>query len=77
MHVEVRDLAVAPREIATRLGDTSNDDFVADTATARNAAWDVKLPPHAAGGTVTKAPGDIEYYCRYHPTMKGKISIAP
>ncbi len=35
------------------------------------------LPPHSTGRAVAKAPRHIEYYCRYHPIMKRKVTIAP
>jgi plastocyanin len=54
-----------------------NGDFIVHTATARNGDWDVKLGPHATGQTVVQKPGKIEYYCRYHPNMKGEVTIAP
>jgi plastocyanin len=54
-----------------------NDDFVAHSATARNGGWDVMLPPHQTGRTIVKKPGKVEYYCRYHPNMKGEVTIAP
>ena len=54
-----------------------NNDFVAHSATARNGDWDVMLPPHQTGRTFVKKPGKVEYYCRYHPNMKGEVTIAP
>jgi len=62
------------------VGDTIewvNDDFVIHTATARDGTWDVKLPPHATGRTVVKGLGTVAYYCRYHPNMKGEITVKP
>lgn len=80
IHVEVKELAFIPADTKARVGDTiewTNKDFVAHTATARDGAWDVKLPPHAVGRIVLKKPGTIEYYCRYHPNMKGEINVSP
>ena len=80
IRVDVKNLAFAPAAITARVGDTIewvNNDFVAHTATARNGDWDVKLAPHATGRTVVKKPGKVEYYCRYHPNMKGEVTIAP
>jgi len=80
IRVEVKSLAFAPAAITAHVGDTIewvNDDFVAHSATARNGDWDVMLPPHQTYRTFVKKPGKIEYYCRYHPNMKGEVTIAP
>ena len=53
-----------------------NADFVAHTATARNGAWDVMLPPNAKKQLVLKSAGTLDYYCKLHPNMIGKIIVA-
>lgn len=80
IRIEAKNLAFAPAAVTAHIGDTIewvNSDFVAHTATARNGDWDVKLGPHATGRTVVNKPGKVEYYCRYHPNMKGEVTIAP
>jgi plastocyanin len=80
IRVEIKSLAFAPVAITAHVGDTIewvNDDFVAHSATARNGDWDVMLSPHQTGRTFVKKSGKIEYYCRYHPNMKGEVTIAP
>jgi plastocyanin len=80
IRIEVKSLAFAPAQITVHVGDTIewvNDDFVTHTATARDGQWDVKLPPHATGRTLAKGAGTVGYYCRYHPNMKGEITIVP
>ena len=79
IRVDVTGIAFATVKISAHVGDTvewNNKDFVAHTATARDGTWDVKLPPHTSGRAVMKKAGKIEYYCRYHPTMKGEIDVA-
>jgi plastocyanin len=69
---------VAPAEITAHVGDTiewANADFVAHTATARNGAFDVMIPANGRGSTVVKAAGTVEYYCKFHPNMVGKIVV--
>jgi len=76
--VAVEKLAFAPAEISAHVGDTvvwTNKDFVVHSATARNRAFDVMLPAHGSGTTVLKTPGKVEYYCRFHPNMKGVINV--
>jgi plastocyanin len=73
-------LVFSPATIAAHVGDEvewTNEDFVVHTATARHGEWDINLPPHATGDVELKKPGKIEYYCRFHPNMKGEIAIAP
>jgi len=78
IRVEAKGLVFSPAALTAHVGDTiewANADFVAHTATARNGAWDVKLPPHAIERTVLNAPGKLDYFCRYHPNMKGQITV--
>jgi plastocyanin len=80
IRIEAKNLVFSPAEISARVGDTVewvNKDFVAHTATAANGDWDVQLPPGGSGRAVLKKPGEVAYTCRYHPNMKGKITVAP
>jgi plastocyanin len=80
IRVAAKGLGFNPAAVTAHVGDTVewvNDDFVAHTATARNGAWDVMLAPHATGQTVLKTPGKVAYYCRFHPNMKGEITVIP
>ena len=54
----------------------TNMDFLAHTATSRDKKWDVMLYPKKVGRIVLKEAGDIEYYCRFHPNMIGRISVS-
>jgi plastocyanin len=79
IRVNVDKLAFTPAEVSARVGDTIewvNTDFLAHTATARGKEWDVMIPPNKTGRVILKRPGDIEYYCRFHPNMVGRISVA-
>lgn len=79
IRITVDKLAFAPAEVSAHVGDTiewTNKDFVVHTATARNKEWDVALPAKGGNGRVTLASaGEIEYFCRFHPNMKGRISV--
>jgi plastocyanin len=77
IRIEAKGMTFEPAEVSAHVGDTiewTNSDFVAHTATARNRDWDILLPPHSVRQMALKKSGGIEYYCRFHPTMKGKIS---
>jgi plastocyanin len=69
-----------PAAVSARVGDViiwDNKDIVAHTATARDKAWDVMIPAGRAARIEMKKAGDIEYYCRFHPNMVGKLQVAP
>ena len=66
--------------VNAKVGDTLewvNNDVLAHTATARNGDWDVAVPAKTTAGVTLKKAGTVDYYCRYHPNMKGRIVVAP
>ena len=77
--VVMQNFGFDPPTVTVAVGDTvawSNADLVPHTATARDATWDSKSI--AANGTwhvVTATPGTHEYYCVFHPGMKGTIVV--
>lgn len=76
--VQATGVAFLPAKVSAHVGDIiqwDNKDFVAHTATARAGGWDIALPPHKSGKLQLKKPGKLEYYCRYHPNMKGEIDV--
>jgi plastocyanin len=73
-------LRFAPAQVSAHVGDTIewvNSDFIAHTATARSQDWDVAIPAKGTGRVTLKHAGDIDYFCRFHPNMTGRISVAP
>jgi plastocyanin len=79
VQIKMEKLAFVPAQVSAHVGDTIewvNADFVAHTATARNGAWDVLIPANATKSVVLKAPGQVDYYCRFHPNMTGQISVS-
>lgn len=78
--VGMKNLGFTPSELKVHVGDTvewTNDDFLVHTATARDGAWDFMLPKGSKARMTTKTAGTIEYYCRLHPNMKGRIVVEP
>ena len=76
--VAVDKITYAPAQITAHVGDTiewTNTDFVAHTATARNKAWDIMILPNKTARMVVAKAGEIDYYCRFDPTMAGHISV--
>ena len=79
IQIKIENLAFAPAQVSAQVGDTiewTNADFVAHTATARDGAWDIMLPPNATRSVVLKTAGTIDYYCRLHPNMTGEIMVS-
>jgi plastocyanin len=79
IQIRVEKLAFAPVQVLAHVSDTIewvNADFVAHTATARNGAWDIMIPPNTTKSVVLKAEGKIDYYCKFHPNMTGQVSVA-
>jgi len=79
IRITVDNLAFVPAQVSAHVGDSIewiNNDFVAHTATDRKGAFNVMLPPHKVGTVTLKEAGSFDYYCRFHPTMTGHISVA-
>jgi plastocyanin len=73
-------LVFSPTEVNASVGDTIewvNNDILAHTATAQSGNWDVAIAAKKTVSSILKKAGTVEYYCRYHPNMKGRIVIAP
>ena len=79
IEVKMEKLGFLPPEMTAHVGDTIelvNSDFVAHTATARNGSWDVLIPVNAKKTVVLKAEGTVDYYCKFHPNMTGRILVS-
>ena len=66
----------APAEL--KIGDVivwRNDDIFRHTATARDKSFDIDLPPKAEVRMTISKAGMVDYYCRFHPAMVGKLDV--
>ena len=75
--VTIDKLDFSPKDIKATVGDTIewiNNDIFAHTATV-SGDWDVMISPKKSGNIVLTKPGDVEYFCRFHPNMKGHIAV--
>jgi plastocyanin len=52
-----------------------NNDVVDHTATARNKDWDVVIRAGRKVRMPLKKAGVVDYFCKYHPNMTGKMTI--
>ncbi|HEX5958317.1 MAG TPA: cupredoxin domain-containing protein [Hyphomicrobiaceae bacterium] len=77
VHVVIEELLYVPAAIKVRVGETIewiNKDPIAHTATVRGG-WEVMIPAGAKATKVVEAGDGVEYYCRFHPNMTGRIVI--
>jgi plastocyanin len=80
VHTVVIDkMAFSAPPAALRVGDTVewvNRDIFRHTATARDGAFNLDLPPNGRGRTVLKKAGVVQVYCRYHTNMTTTLKVA-
>ena len=72
-------MAFSPARVEARVGDTIewvNKDAFAHTATVKGG-WEVMLPVKKSGSVTVDKAGTIDYFCRFHPNMKGTIDVTP
>ncbi|AOF91947.1 cupredoxin domain-containing protein [Sinorhizobium sp. RAC02] len=77
VHVTIEKLAFLPAEIEVRAGETiewANKDPFAHTATVKGG-WEVLIPPGKVATHVATAGDTVDYYCRFHPNMSGRITV--
>lgn len=77
VHVTIEKLAFMPAEIEVRAGETiewDNKDRMAHTATVKDG-WEVMIPAGEKATRVAEAGDSVDYYCRFHPNMKGRIVV--
>jgi len=78
IRVTIDKLDFKPVVVQAKVGDTIewiNKDALAHTATAKNGAWNVMLEPKKSGHLVLKKAGSVDYFCKFHPNMKGQVVV--
>ena len=76
--VVIRDMRFGPVPAGLRPGDAIvwiNADIFRHTATARDKSFDLDLPAGARGRTLIRKAGAIDFFCRFHPGMTGRLSV--
>jgi len=79
IQVTIDKLVFSPATVEAKVGDTIewvNKDVFAHTATVKGG-WEVMIPPKKSASLTLKAAGAVDYFCRFHPNMKGHIAVAP
>ena len=75
--VTIEKMAFSPRQISAKVGDTIewvNKDAFAHTATVQGR-WEVMLPVGKSGSITVDKAENIDFFCRFHPNMKGRITV--
>ncbi|RUT97658.1 amicyanin [Mesorhizobium sp. USDA-HM6] len=79
IEVTIDKLVFSPVSVKAKVGDTIewvNKDLFAHTATVKGG-WEVTIPPKSKGSITLKAAGAVDYFCRFHPNMKGHLEVSP
>ncbi|UCI22730.1 cupredoxin family copper-binding protein (plasmid) [Mesorhizobium sp. B2-1-8] len=79
IQVTIDKLVFSPATVEAKVGDTIewvNKDMFAHTATVKGG-WEVMIPPKKSASLTLKAAGAVDYFCRFHPNMRGHIAVAP
>ncbi|RWM06513.1 MAG: amicyanin [Mesorhizobium sp.] len=79
IEVTIDKLVFSPASVEARVGDTiewTNKDMIVHTATVKGG-WEVTIPPKSKGRIMLKAAGAVDYFCRFHPNMKGHLEVSP
>ena len=54
-----------------------NQDLFEHSVTARDHRFDLDLKPKSRARIAAPRSGEIAYFCRFHPTMTGKVRVQP
>jgi len=79
IQVIIDKLVFSPATVEAKVGDTIewvNKDMFAHTATVKGG-WEVMIPPKKTASLTLKATGPVDYFCRFHPNMRGHLNIRP
>ncbi|ESY82061.1 amicyanin [Mesorhizobium sp. LNHC221B00] len=79
IQVTIDKLVFSPDVVEAKVGDTIewvNKDVIAHTATVKGG-WEVMIPPRKSASLTLKAAGTLDYFCRFHPNMKGRLLVSP
>lgn len=78
--VRIKGFAFQPSKLSIAKGDTikfMNNDNATHTATDRDKSWDTgKIRGKKSKEVTFDSAGSFDYFCRYHPAMKGKITVS-
>ncbi|MBB6407938.1 cupredoxin domain-containing protein [Mesorhizobium sangaii] len=79
IQVTIDKLVFSPASVEAKAGDTIewvNKDVFAHTATVKGG-WEVMIPPKKSASLTLQKAETVDYFCRFHPNMKGRLVVAP
>jgi len=79
IQVTIDKLVFSPATVEAKVGDTIewvNKDVFAHTATVKGG-WEVMIPPKKSASLTLQKAETVDYFCRFHPNMKGRLVVAP
>ncbi|QPC93813.1 cupredoxin family copper-binding protein [Mesorhizobium sp. INR15] len=77
IQVTIDKLVFSPAVVDAKVGDTIvwvNKDAFAHTATIKGG-WEVMIPPKKSASLTLKTAETADYFCRFHPNMKGRLVV--
>ena len=79
IQITIDKLVFSPAAVEAKVGDTIewvNKDVFAHTATVKGG-WEVMIPPKKSASLTLQTAGTVDYFCRFHPNMKGRLVVSP
>ena len=79
IRVTIEKMVFTPAVITAKVGDRIewiNKDIVDHTATVKGR-WDVVISSGKAVTLQLEQAGSVDFYCRFHPNMKGRVTVTP
>jgi plastocyanin len=76
--VDVNKMVYSPETISVHVGDRiewNNSDIVMHNITTKGGLISIDMPVNGKVSIGMAKEGTIEYYCKFHPNMKGKIEV--
>ncbi|PRD54940.1 cupredoxin domain-containing protein [Phyllobacterium myrsinacearum] len=79
IRVTIEKMVFTPAVITAKVGDRIewiNKDIVDHTATVKGR-WDVVISSGKAVTLQLERAESVDFYCRFHPNMKGRVTVTP
>lgn len=77
--IRILDMRFEPATLQVKVGDVvtwTNKDIVPHTVTgAKKQLESGNIAPQKTWTLRVSRKGEVDYFCRYHPTMKGQLSV--
>lgn len=78
IRIDVNKMLFSPDKVVAHVGDKiewTNNDIVKHNITTKNGLISIDLPVKGRVSIGMAKEGPFEYYCKYHPNMKGVIEV--